>query len=182
MPRRIFVDTEFKNLPWTGHSDLLWVGLADDHGNSWSAINADVAIDETASEFTRTVIVPRMTPDELRLSRAVLSAAVVEFCGQPDEFWAWCPTVDTLTTFFGLGEEGPAAYARFWDWDLQLLQRLVSPWPTGWPIELCDLNRRVREVGLEPPRNDSAHHPRHDALWNLRVFRLTEEQPEEGQV
>ena len=54
MARRIFVDTEFTNLPWTG-SDLLWVGLADEHGNSWSAINAEVVIDDKVSDFSRDV-------------------------------------------------------------------------------------------------------------------------------
>lgn len=174
MPRRIFLDTEFKNLPWTGHSDLLWVGLADDAGNAWSAINADVEIDDTASEFTRTVVVPKMTRDEPRLSRSELAAAIAEFCGRPDEFWAWCPTVEMITTFFGLGEGGAAAHAAFWDWDLQLLKAIVRPWPEGWPTELCDLNRLVREAGVQPPKNESAHHPRDDALWNRMVFRLVE--------
>ena len=157
--RRIFLDTEFKNLPWTGHSDLLWIGLADDEGNSWSAINGDVVIDEHASDFTRTVVAPRMTADEPRLSRRELDRAIRDFCGSPDEFWAWCPTVEVLAGAFGLGDNAPAAFDRFWDWDFQLLRRVVDPWPLDWPVSLHDLNAAVRAAGVEVPPNESAHHP-----------------------
>lgn len=77
--RRIFLDTEFKNLPWSGHSDLLWIGLADEEGRWRSAINADAEIDEHASEFTKTVVVPRMTADEPCLDRSQLDAAIRAF-------------------------------------------------------------------------------------------------------
>jgi hypothetical protein len=48
----------------------------------------------------------------------------------------------------------------FWDWDLQLLKTVVSPWPSEWPAQLCDLRALVDEVGLVPPSNVAAHHPR----------------------
>lgn len=170
--RRIFVDIEFKNLPWTGHSEPLWIGLADDEGNSWSAINADVAIDEFASAFTRDVVVPRMTSDEPRLSPAELDIRIRSFCGTPDEFWAWCPTVDTLRDVFHLGDEAPAMLQLYWDWDFQLLRRMVRPWPTGWPARLRDLNAAARAAAVDVPPNEAAHHPGADALWNRRVRQL----------
>jgi len=170
--RRIFIDTEFKNLPWTGHSEMLWVGLADVEGNAWSAINADLAIDDHASEFTRDVVVPRMTPEEPRLRGHELSEAIRRFCGDVDEFWAWCPTVEVLAGLFGLGDAASDAHRQYWDWDLQLLRRAVSPWPDGWPTRLHDLNAAARAAGVMPPTNESAHHPRADALWNVRVFKL----------
>ena len=172
--RRIFLDTEFKNLPWTGHSELLWVGLADESGSSWSAINADVVVDEHASEFTQQVVVPRMSPDEPRLSTRELRAAIVDFCGEPDEIWAWCPTVEVLRDAFGLGSEAQRAHEAYWDWDLRLLRGIVEPWSPNWPTNLSDLNAAARAVGVVPPSNRSAHHPRDDALWNLEVFRLLE--------
>lgn len=175
MIRRIFLDTEFKNLPWTGQSALLWVGVADEDGHSWSAINADVAIDDTASEFTKNVVVPRMPEDEPRLRQADLAARVRQFCGQPDEFWAWCPTAEDLADRFDLGSDAPAAHAKYWDWDLQLLKRVVTPWPSAWPTTLRDLNQLVRERGIQPPSNDRPHHPRYDALWNRDVFQMINE-------
>lgn len=170
--RRIFLDTEFKNLPWSGHSAMLWVGLADEAGNAWSAINADVGLDDHVSQFTRDVVVPRTTADEPRLSAADLSEGIRQFCGAVEEFWAWCPTVGVLASAFGLGDGAGEAHHRYWDWDLQLLQRTVAPWPEGWPTRLNDLHAAARATGVTPPKNDSAHHPRDDALWNLRLFKL----------
>ena len=170
---RIFLDTEFKNTPWSGFSELLWVGLADEAGDTFSAINADVAIDENASEFTRSVVASRMTPEEPRLARDELSAAIVEFCGNVDEFWAWCPAVEDLVgPPFGLGDGAAQAHRQYWDWDFQLLQTVVAPWPQTWPTSLCDLGVAVRSAGVTPPPNTSAHHPRDDALWNLKVFQM----------
>lgn len=173
MTRRIFLDTEFKNLPWTGHSELLWVGLADEDGNSWSAINADVAIDEYASDFTRSVVVPLMTDAEARLAVDDLRDAIVEFCGDPDEIWAWCPTVDQVQRLLGAEQESTAeAHRRYWDWDLQLLRTVVRPWPSTWPTDLRDLNALARSAGVTPPPNLGPHNPRNDALWNREVFLL----------
>ena len=53
--RRIFLDTEFSDLPWSGHSELLWVGLADQDGRSWSAVSAEVSTEAHLSEFVRDV-------------------------------------------------------------------------------------------------------------------------------
>jgi hypothetical protein len=170
--RRIFIDTEFTNLPWTGHSEMMWVGLADEAGNAWSAINSDVAIDDHASQFTRDVVVPQMTVDEPRLGGHALSEAIRRFCGDVDEFWAWCPTVEDLAAAFGLADAANDAHRRYWDWDLQLLQRTLAPWPDGWPIRLHDLHAAATAAGVTPPANTSAHHPRHDALWNVRVFEM----------
>lgn len=172
--RRIFIDTEFKNLPWSGYSEMLWVGLADDESNSWSAINADVAVDGHASDFTKSVVVPRMPDDEPRLHRTDLDAAIREFCGAPDEFWAWCPTVEDLASAFDLPDHAPSVRERYWDWDLQLLRRVVDPWPALWPTQLLDLNAAARAAGIRLPPNGAGHHPRFDALWNRSVFRLVQ--------
>ena len=171
--RRIFVDTEFKNLPWTDHSELLWIGLADEAGNSWSAINTDVVLDEHASEFTRTVVADRMPSDEQRLTAAGLAAAVREFCGEiVDEFWAYGPTVEVPADLFGLDDDASEAHARYWDWDLELMRRLVDPWPAGWTTTMSDLNSAARWAQVDLPPNELAHHPRHDALWDLEVWRM----------
>ena len=65
--RRIFLDTEFTDLPWSEHSELLWVGLADEDGRSWSALSADVSTDTRFSQFVREVVVPLIPAHEPRL-------------------------------------------------------------------------------------------------------------------
>jgi hypothetical protein len=170
--RRIFLDTEFTDLPWSGHSELLWVGLADQDGNSWSAVSADVSTETDLSDFVRDVVVPLIPADEPRLGPREMSSAIVEFCAGVDEFWAWCPTPETLSEVFALGEEAASAYDRYWDWDFQLLKSAVDPWPDVWPPGLNDLHRVVRERRIEVPPNEHAHHPRSDALWDLHVWGL----------
>jgi hypothetical protein len=41
------------------------------------------------------------------------SAAVVDFCGAVDEFWAWIPTVESFAQWFGLGDEASEVFRRF---------------------------------------------------------------------
>lgn len=51
-------------------------------------------------------------------------------------------------------------YAKYWDWDLQLLRSLVDPWPEVWPDGLHDLNAAAREAGVEvPPGRRTISHP-----------------------
>ena len=170
--RRIFLDTEFTDLPWSGHSELLCVGLADQDGRSRSALSADVSTEAHLSEFVRNVVVPLIPADEQRLGRTELSSAIVEFCADVDEFWAWCPTPAILSEVFALGEKADSAYDQYWDWDFQLLKRAVDPWPEAWPRGLHDLHRVVRERRIEVPPNERAHHPRSDALWDLHVWEV----------
>ena len=169
--RRIFLDGEFTNLPWTGHSELWWIGLVDDDGEEWSAVNANVSLDHTASEFAHTVVAPLIPDDEPHLTTEELVAGIVGFCGRPDEFWAWCPSIDDLAATFDLGPNTPQAHDRYWDWDLQLVRSIVDPWPDGWPTRLHDLHQAASTAGIDLPANDLPHHPVHDARWNREVFR-----------
>lgn len=115
------------------------------------------------SDFVRDVVEPLIPADEPRLGCNDLARAIVEFCAGVDEFWAWCPTPELLSQAFGLGEDAGRVFARYWDWDLQLLKRTVYPWPEGWPQELCDLHRAALDRRIEVPPNEYAHHPRSDA-------------------
>ncbi len=169
MTRRIFVDTEWTAAPWSADSELLWVGLADEAGSAWSAVAADVDLEPLAHGD----IVPLIPADEPRLGRAQLAAAVVEFCGDVDELWAWIPTVESVAEWFGLGPEAADLYARYWDVDLQLLQALVEPWPETWPTRLLDLNAAAAEAGVDIPDRSPEHlNPQVQARWNRQLFEL----------
>lgn len=174
MTRRIFVDTEWTEPPWSGGSELLWVGLADDAGAAWSAVSADVDL----QELVGSELVQLIPADEPRLGHAELAAAVVEFCRDVDEFWAWIPAIESVANWFGLGTEVSGLYARYWDVDLQMLQLLVEPWPEKWPSRLFDLNAAAMEAGVDIPDRSPDHlNPRVHALWNRRLFqRILESQ------
>ena len=172
MTRRIFLDTEWTRPPWSQPSELMWIGLADEEGRSWYGISSEVAIDPATNDFISGAF-RLITPDEPRLTREQLAAAVIDFCGEVDEFWAWIPTRERFATFFGLGEEGAGLYAKYWDVDLQMVRSLVRPWPDGWPSRLLDLNAAAVEAGVEvPPRAVNHLHPRVHVEWNRKLFEL----------
>lgn len=171
MTRRIFVDTEWTSLPWSDQVELMWIGLADEDGCSWSAISAD-AIDPLTDDTTAGVW-KYISSDDPRSTPREIAAGVMEFCGDVDEFWAWIPTMESFAEWFGLGRDAPDLYARYWDWDLQMLRSLADPWPAGWPDSLNDLNAAAVEAGVEIPPMQANHLAPHvHAVWNRDLFEL----------
>lgn len=171
MTRRIFLDTEWTAPPWSDRAQLMWVGLADEAGRSWYGISSEVDIDPTSNAFMSGVY-RLISPTEPRISRADLATAVLDFCGQVDQFWSWIPTVESFAQFFGLQQDEAARlFHRFWDVDLQMLKSLVQPWPAGWPGRLCNLQDAAVAAGVEiPPRAVNHLHPRVHAEWNRSLF------------
>ena len=172
MTRRIFLDTEWTAPPWSKGSELMWIGLADEEGRSWYGISSEVDIDPSTNAFMSGVF-RLITPDEPRLANEEIAAAVIDFCGDVDEFWAWVPTMKSFSEWSGLGKEATEVYAKCWDVDLQMVRSLVQPWPDGWPNRLLDLNAAAVEAGVEvPPRAVNHLHPRVHAEWNRELFKL----------
>jgi hypothetical protein len=170
MKRRIFLDTEWTAPPWSKRSELMWVGLADEEGRSWYGISSEADIDPSSNEFVAGVF-GLIAPDEPRMSRQQLARAVLDFCGNVDEFWAWIPTVERFAEWFRLGDEAAELFAQSRDIDLQMLQALVNPWPGAWPRDLHNLNAAAVAAGVEiPPRAANHLHPRVHAEWNRRLF------------
>lgn len=170
MTRRIFVDTEWTAPPWSERSAMMWIGLADEEGRSWYGISSEVTIDPDANDFVAGAF-RLITPDEPRLSRSQLAAAVVDFCGPVDEFWAWIPTVERFAEWFRLGAEASDLFDRYWNVDLQMLRALVDPWPAGWPGRLHNLNAAALAAEVEIPGRAANHlHPRVHAEWNRDLF------------
>lgn len=175
MTRRVFVDTEWTAAPWSGRAALMWIGLADEEGRSWHAISADVDLDPANNDFIAGVW-KYISPDDPRSTSSEMAAGVREFCGDVDEFWVWIPTFESFVDWFGLGSEAADLYARFWDWDLQMLQALVAPWPPGWPTELHDLNAAATKAGIAiPPRQANHLAPDVHAVWNRDLYALIDQ-------
>ncbi len=172
MTRRIFLDTEWTRPPWSERSELMWIGLADEAGHSWYGISSEVDINPATNDFISGVF-RLITPDEPRMTRKELAVAVMDFCGEVDEFWAWIPSEERFSEWFKLGEEGPALYAKHWNVDLQMVRALVQPWPEAWPDRLLNLNAAAVEAGVAlPPRAVNHLHPRVHAEWNRDLFKL----------
>ena len=172
MTRRIFLDTEWTSPPWSQQSDLMWIGLADEAGRSWYGISSEVEIDPATNDFISGVF-RLITPDDPRLTKEELAAAIIDFCGNVDEFWAWIPTFESFAAWSGLGQEAAAVYAKHWDVDLQMVRSFVQPWPDGWPDRLLDLNAAAVEAGVAVPSRAVNHlHPRVHAEWTRELFEL----------
>jgi hypothetical protein len=71
----MFVDTEWTAAPWSDRPELMWIGLAGEEGRSWYGISSEVEIDPSTNDFISGVF-RLITPDEPRLSRAQIAAAV----------------------------------------------------------------------------------------------------------
>lgn len=159
MTRRIFIDTGWTAAPWSDRCELMWIGLADEDGRSWHGISSEVAIDPATNAFVSGAF-RLITREEPRLSRAQLAQAVVDFCRNADEFWAWVPTLESFAQWFGLGEQASELFAKCWDVDLQMLQALVRPWPAGWPSRQNDLNWAAVVAGVRiPPQGGESSSP-----------------------
>jgi hypothetical protein len=170
MTRRIFLDTEWTAPPWSPAAQLMWLGLADEAGRAWYGISSEVDIDPAGNAFVAGAFA-LIKADEPRLSRTQLAQAVLDFCGDVDEFWAWVPTRERFVQSYGPGEEASQVFDRCWDIDLQMLQALVSPWPQAWPTRLHDLNAAALAAGVEiPPRADNHLHPSVHVQWNRQLF------------
>ena len=168
MTRRIFLDTEWTLPPWSKQSELMWIGLADEEGQSWYGISSEVDIDPSSNDFISGVF-RLITPDEPRLTNKEIAAAVIDFCGDVDEFWAWIPKIERFAEWFRLGEEAAELYAKHWDVDLQMVRSLVQPWPD----HLLDLNTAAVDAGVEIPTRAVNHlHPRVHSEWNRELFKL----------
>jgi hypothetical protein len=172
MIRRVFIDTEWTAAPWSGGSELMWLGLADEEGHSWYGISSDVEIDPSKNAFISGAF-RLIDRDEPRMSRQHLAEAILDFCGDVNEFWAWVPTLESFAEYSRLGNQASEVYRQCWDVDLQMLKALISPWPARWPNELNDLNRAAAAAGVQtPPRATNHLHPRVHAEWNRQLFGL----------
>lgn len=166
MTRRIFLDTEWTGKLWAGEAELMWIGLADEDGRTWYGVSSEVNINPSG-------IIRYISPDEPRLTNRELATAVIDFCGDVDEFWTWIPTLENLKKNTNLGSKATEMYARYWNIDLQLTQSLVQPWPTDWPDTLQDLNAAATKAGVKiPPKPENFLHPRVHVEWNRELFKL----------
>lgn len=168
---KYFLDTEFTNLPWEAHSELLWIALVDETGTrEFSAVNADCDV-STCSTFVRQHVIPQLSKAHTRLSRTELAAAVRHFVSDESslEFWAWQPSVANIA-WIASNARARELHARYADWDYQLLLDLVGEVPQGWPVKCNDVHARAAAARIRLPSNSSSHDALADAHWTRVVW------------
>lgn len=168
---KFFLDTEFTNLPWEAHSELLWIALVDETGTrEFSAVNDDCDV-SVCSAFVQQHVIPQLNRAHVRLSRAALATAITHFVsGTPSpEFWVWQPSVANITWIVG-NARARELHARFADWDYQLLLDLVDGAPQDWPTQCNDVHARAVAAHIQLPLNPSPHDALADARWVRAVW------------
>lgn len=171
---RVFIDCEFTHLPWTGKSTLLWAGLCDEDGQTFSAIAADTDLTDV-SPFVRERVLPLIPTGEPRLARRELAEAVREFCAGVTEFWAWQPTIADLYQYGLSPAEATDAHSQYADWDLQLLRDLTAATEPAW--QHChDLHTWAMRHRIELPINQQPHHPGSGARWGRAVYQAAHQE------
>ncbi|GAA2522533.1 hypothetical protein [Pilimelia columellifera] len=167
--RRVFLDTEFTDLPWTGRSRLLWVGMVDDGGQQFTAVAAD-ALAVPCSPFVQAQVLPLIDPAVPVLDGSEMATALAEFLHGATEVWAWFPTIADVGTFGFDATEAAEIWSAYADWDYQLVSSAAGPQASGWPTRCDDLHALAIETEVELPHNPRPHHPVHDARWGHQVY------------
>lgn len=164
---RIFTDTEFTHLPRTGRSALLWVGLCDDAGDTFSAVNADVDLADRYA-FVRARVLPKIPTGETRQDTAALASAVRHLC-DVTEMWAWQPSIAGIASYGFDPADAAAQHTRYTDWHLHPLRPLTGETMPPWQ-HCLDLHRLADDAPAPLPASPHAHHPRYDGACSRQVY------------
>ncbi|HEU4622009.1 MAG TPA: 3'-5' exoribonuclease [Burkholderiaceae bacterium] len=154
--KRIYFDTEFLEDGRT--IELLSIGLVDDTGATYYAINAECDT-ARANDWVKAHVLPVLqTPPGPSLTRDEIRRDVLRFCGD------------------GTAKTGGSI--EFWTYNGQfdwvVLNQLFGPmgtFPAHWPSYCMDLKQwrdQLRAEGKKPklPKQTTpAHHALNDALW-----------------
>lgn len=151
---RLFLDTEFLDQPWPGAPELISIGITDERGASFYAVNEEFN-DEFVNAWVRENVVPHLSPRNSPewMSASAIRERIVEMWPKVSEVWAFHGT---------------------WDWYL-LVQRIFLGYmkiPEGWPRYFHELGMiKGSHLCAECPTEDGiVHHALADAKWNRLMY------------
>ncbi len=173
MTRRIFIDCVPSRTSHGGGEQIFWVGLADEDGNVFSAVNADVGL-EGLDDRIRDQVLPLVPADEVRLPRDLLASAIVEWVGpNPVQWWTWRPPVEESANTEAADEQSTPQQTTH-SCALEGLVDLVNPWPEAWEDAARDVNDVAHHTpyGVDLPDIPRPYHPALAAAWVRDVWSL----------
>lgn len=153
---RFFYDTEF--IEDGVHIDLVSIGMVDESGREYYAINAQHDPAKAGPWVRRNVLEKLPSPsDPAWKSRDRIRDELAEFLtapGEPIELWAWVAAYDHV------------AFCQLWG-DMRAL-------PKGVPRFTHELKQRWEDLGSPalPPADPDAHHALVDARTNLERWKI----------
>lgn len=144
---KIWFDTEFIEDGETIR--LISIGMVREDGRELYLESAQVDLTR-ASDWVKQNVIPHLT--QVRVSRAFIADAVVEFCGKKPELWGY--------------------YADY-DW-VVLCQQFgtMMDLPKGWPMFCMDIKQLCVSLGDPrlPEQGKGEHHALADARWNRVAY------------
>lgn len=163
-----FLDTEFTDLPWTGRSELIALGLVSETGDAVQ-ITLNQFSEERCSDFVKVNVLPLLPAPEERVTNDVAKDILDAFIGREPVFWAWMPTVHQIAALTPDAKPNEL-HARYADWDFQLFQTLCEPTYPQRLANLCYDLQGLVPPGATIPTNAQPHDQLADARWARDVW------------
>ena len=174
MATQVFIDTEFTDLPWKPHSELISIGLCTNSHIQYYACNADV--DHTKmSPFVKQNIFPYLEFTQYKKTKRDIAEDIHQLLNEEDEliFWAIFPTIDQLKKLNDSALSPQQIFDQYADWDYQLLKNLFAQRPPNFPSNCSNLTEILQDIPPHLiPKNEQAHNALSDALWNYKIWKL----------
>lgn len=157
---RYWFDTEFIEDGKT--IDLISIGVVAEDGRELY-LESDECNLGRASEWVKSNVIPHLVQGydgSVHMSRKAIANALVKFCGDKPEFWAYYADYDwvALCQLFGT----------------------MMDLPKGWPMYCRDVKQLCDDLGNpDLPKQDSTeHHALADAKWTRQAWlSLIEKKP-----
>lgn len=145
---RIYLDTEFLEDGWT--IELISIGLVREDGAELYLETEDAADLASGEDWLRENVLPHLRGGDHVVNKYKIRRAVLEFCGEAPEFWAY--------------------YADY-DWVVlcRLFGRMIDL-PQHWPRYCLDLKQELRRAPVGH-RLLAQSGTKHDALEDARWLR-----------
>jgi len=156
---KVFFDTEFIEDGKT--IDLISIGMVKSNGETLYMVSSECDYSK-ASDWVKENVLPHVEGERWKYTREEIANAVIKFCGDAPEFWAY--------------------YADY-DWVVfcQLFGAMIDL-PEGFPMYCRDIKQLCDSVGNPrlPEQESDEHNALADAEWNKEAFEFLAQYKEEN--
>lgn len=138
--------------------DLISIGIVNiETGETLYMVSSEYDPSK-ANDWVKTNVLNKIGEDERRYRKSQIAMAVLRFCGNDPEFWAYYASYDWVAfcQLFGAMSDLPKNYPQIcFDLKQEILRQVKSG---------------ILDEKSIPPDPENAHNALDDALWNARVY------------
>ena len=172
----VFIDTEFTCLPWEFTSQAVSIGIFCENGDEYYGCISDFDV-TNLSQFVKDKVIPLLPAVSQRKPKEIISSEIGQFfqAKNVSRVWAVFPTLQQIQNMYDGNGDLHTIYAKYADWDFQLLKGFLSPLPNDFPTFCSDLSPYIDKLDPDRlPMNNSEHHALEDAKWNYKIWQLAQ--------